>query len=53
MVTPYSNNPLSSTPMSAFPLNIIAAFQNGGIVGKWNAEANALVCQVDQVAATQ
>jgi hypothetical protein len=26
-------------------LNIITAFQNGEIVGKWNAETNAFVCR--------
>jgi hypothetical protein len=53
MVTPYPKNPPSSTSMIAVPLNIIAAFRNGGIVGEWNPEGNVLVCGVDRVAASQ
>jgi hypothetical protein len=35
------------------PVNIIAAFRNGGIVGRWCEEAKALVCQIDRNAASQ
>jgi hypothetical protein len=34
-------------------LNIISGFQNGGIIGEWNAKVNALVHIVDRVAASQ